>query len=83
MRSQLPTLELDAVFEAKEEVAVDVKNSLTEIMTTYGYQIVQVCRFSLTVAVEMQTLRGRLVSYSTNGISKRSAIVANRSSLQI
>jgi hypothetical protein len=45
MRSQLPTLELDAVFEAKEEVAVDVKNSLTEIMTTYGYQIVQVCQW--------------------------------------
>ena len=42
MRSKLPTLELDAVFEAKEEVAVDVKSSLTEIMTTYGYQIVQV-----------------------------------------
>jgi gluconate kinase len=42
MRSQLPTLELDSVFEAKEELAVDVKNSLTETMTSYGYQIVQV-----------------------------------------
>lgn len=42
MRSELPTLELDAVFEAKEELAVAVKNNLTEIMTTYGYQIVQV-----------------------------------------
>lgn len=53
MRSQLPTLELDAVFEAKEEVAVDVKNSLTEIMTTYGYQIVQVrenCSSSLSLS---------------------------------
>lgn len=42
MRSELPTMELDAVFEAKEELAVAVKNNLTEIMTTYGYQIVQV-----------------------------------------
>jgi hypothetical protein len=42
MRSELPSLELDAVFEATEELAVVVKNSLTEIMTTYGYQIVQV-----------------------------------------
>jgi hypothetical protein len=42
MRSQLPTLELDAVFEAKEELAVDVKNALTDIMTDYGYQIMQV-----------------------------------------
>jgi regulator of protease activity HflC (stomatin/prohibitin superfamily) len=41
MRSQLPTLELDAVFEAKEELAIAVKNALTETMTAYGYQILQ------------------------------------------
>ena len=35
-------MELDAVFEAKEELALAVKNALTEIMTSYGYQIVQV-----------------------------------------
>jgi len=42
MRSQLPTLELDAVFEAKEELALAVKNALADTMTEYGYQIVQV-----------------------------------------
>ncbi|GKY98890.1 hypothetical protein MPSEU_000844900 [Mayamaea pseudoterrestris] len=42
MRSQLPSLELDAVFEAKEELALSVKNALAEIMSSYGYQIVQV-----------------------------------------
>lgn len=42
MRSQLPTLELDAVFEAKEELALAVKNALADTMTGYGYQIVQV-----------------------------------------
>jgi regulator of protease activity HflC (stomatin/prohibitin superfamily) len=42
MRSHLPTLELDAVFEAKEELALTVKNALVETMTLYGYQIVQV-----------------------------------------
>jgi len=41
MRSQLPTLELDAVFEAKEELAIAVKNALSETMTGYGYQILQ------------------------------------------
>ena len=41
-RSQLPGLELDAVFEAKEELALSVQNALAEIMTSYGYQIVQV-----------------------------------------
>jgi regulator of protease activity HflC (stomatin/prohibitin superfamily) len=35
-------LELDAVFEAKEELALSVQNALAEIMTSYGYQIVQV-----------------------------------------
>ena len=42
MRSQLPTLELDSVFEAKEELALAVKNALAETMSGYGYQIVQV-----------------------------------------
>lgn len=41
MRSQLPTLELDAVFEAKEDLALAVKNALSETMSSYGYQILQ------------------------------------------
>jgi len=41
MRAQLPTLELDAVFEAKEELALAVKNALSDTMTGYGYQILQ------------------------------------------
>jgi len=39
MRSQLPTLELDAVFEAKEDLAVAVKEALSQTMEKYGYQI--------------------------------------------
>jgi regulator of protease activity HflC (stomatin/prohibitin superfamily) len=35
-------LELDAVFEAKEELAVAVKNALSETMLAYGYQMLQV-----------------------------------------
>lgn len=41
MRSQLPTLELDAVFEAKEDLALAVKNALSVTMSEYGYQILQ------------------------------------------
>mmetsp|Transcript_12868 Transcript_12868/g.24162 ORF Transcript_12868/g.24162 Transcript_12868/m.24162 type:complete len:279 (+) Transcript_12868:136-972(+) len=41
LRAELPTLELDAVFEAKEDLAVSVKNALSETMTQYGYQILQ------------------------------------------
>lgn len=39
MRSQLPNLELDSVFEAKEDLALAVKNALADIMTGYGYSI--------------------------------------------
>mmetsp|Transcript_33570 Transcript_33570/g.80320 ORF Transcript_33570/g.80320 Transcript_33570/m.80320 type:complete len:173 (+) Transcript_33570:197-715(+) len=39
MRSQLPTLELDAVFEAKEDLALAVKNALQATMSDYGYQV--------------------------------------------
>jgi len=41
MRATLPTLELDAAFEAKEELASSVKNALSESFTSYGYQILQ------------------------------------------
>mmetsp|Transcript_8554 Transcript_8554/g.19814 ORF Transcript_8554/g.19814 Transcript_8554/m.19814 type:complete len:280 (-) Transcript_8554:702-1541(-) len=41
MRAQLPTLELDAVFEAKEDLALAVKNALSETMSSFGYQILQ------------------------------------------
>jgi len=41
MRGELPTLELDAVFEAKEELSQAVKVALSKSMAEYGYQIVQ------------------------------------------
>jgi regulator of protease activity HflC (stomatin/prohibitin superfamily) len=42
VRSELPTLELDVVFESKEELAMSVKTSLAKTMTQYGFQILQV-----------------------------------------
>lgn len=42
LRSELPNLELDSVFEAKDELALTVKNALMQTMTKYGYQILQV-----------------------------------------
>jgi regulator of protease activity HflC (stomatin/prohibitin superfamily) len=41
LRAELPNLELDSVFEAKEDLAISVKNALSETMTQYGYQIMQ------------------------------------------
>lgn len=43
VRSVLPTLNLDAAFEAKEEIALEVKTALKETMESFGYQIMQVC----------------------------------------
>jgi len=42
MRAELPTLELDAVFEAKEELALAVKNALAKTTAEWGYQVLQV-----------------------------------------
>lgn len=42
IRAELPTLELDSVFEAKEDLAQAVKHALSNTMTQYGYQIMQV-----------------------------------------
>lgn len=41
IRSELPTLELDQVFEAKEDLALAVKQSLATSMSKYGYQVLQ------------------------------------------
>jgi len=41
IRAELPNLELDAVFEAKETLALTVKNALSQTMGQYGYQILQ------------------------------------------
>merc|ERR1712037_1054549 len=42
MGAELPNLCLDSVFEAKEDLALSVKNALQETMSEYGYQIMQV-----------------------------------------
>jgi len=42
IRAELPNLCLDSVFEAKEDLALAVKQALSKTMTQYGYQIMQV-----------------------------------------
>ena len=37
----LPTMELDAAFETKEEIALEVKNALKETMASFGFKILQ------------------------------------------
>jgi regulator of protease activity HflC (stomatin/prohibitin superfamily) len=56
MRSQLPTLELDAVFEAKEELAIAVKNALTETMTGYVLFLVAVTHIYRTWMLVLESI---------------------------
>ena len=39
VRSVLPTMDLDSAFEAKEEIATAVKDSLAETMADFGFSI--------------------------------------------
>jgi regulator of protease activity HflC (stomatin/prohibitin superfamily) len=39
VRSTVPKMELDESFSSKEDIAENVKNSLTEVMLGYGYEI--------------------------------------------
>lgn len=48
VRSIIPTMELDRAFEAKEEVAMKVKESLQQTMNEYGYAIIQALITDLT-----------------------------------
>lgn len=41
VRAEVPKLELDDVFAKKEDIAVAVRNNLSEIMDDYGYAIVK------------------------------------------
>jgi len=41
VRSTLPTLELDQAFEAKDDIAIRVKENLDHIMSGFGYAILQ------------------------------------------
>ncbi|MCA9847388.1 MAG: SPFH domain-containing protein [Dehalococcoidia bacterium] len=41
VRAKVPTMELDQVFENKDDIADDVKATLAEKMQAYGYTIVQ------------------------------------------
>jgi len=41
VRASVPKIDLDSVFETKEDIAMAVKAELEKVMATYGYQIVQ------------------------------------------
>lgn len=42
VRAEVPRIDLDQVFEQKEEIASAIKTTLTDIMTDFGYDIVNV-----------------------------------------
>jgi regulator of protease activity HflC (stomatin/prohibitin superfamily) len=54
VRSTVPKMELDSTFEAKEEIAHAIRDSLQHIMKDYGYQIIQ----SLVVDIKVRAQGG-------------------------
>ncbi|NDB81929.1 MAG: SPFH domain-containing protein [Alphaproteobacteria bacterium] len=41
VRAKVPTMELDALFVKKDEIALDVKNQLDDTMKDFGYEIIK------------------------------------------
>ncbi len=59
VRSTVPKMELDSAFEAKEELAEAIKESLQHTMTGYGYNIIQsLVRTSQSWAGMLSSLAG-------------------------
>lgn len=55
VRATLPLMALDAAFEAKEEIADSVRHSLSEVMSTYGYEIHQALVTDLSPDAKVKT----------------------------
>jgi len=62
LRAELPNLELDEVFEAKDKLAATVKNALAGTMTQYGYQILQVLITELDPPVRVKNAMNEINS---------------------
>mmetsp|Transcript_13860 Transcript_13860/g.41186 ORF Transcript_13860/g.41186 Transcript_13860/m.41186 type:complete len:283 (-) Transcript_13860:234-1082(-) len=54
VRSKIPRLDLDESFEDKEQVALDIKQSLGPVMEQYGYRILQALVTDLTPDIKVR-----------------------------
>lgn len=67
VRSSVPRLNLDDVFEQKNGIAKSVENELEKAMTTYGYEIVQTLIVDIipdqTVKKAMNEINAGMYSY--------------------
>lgn len=62
VRAKVPTMELDQVFENKDDIADDVKATLAEKMQDYGYTIVQSLVNDVRPAANVATAMNEIVA---------------------
>jgi regulator of protease activity HflC (stomatin/prohibitin superfamily) len=62
VRAKVPTMELDNVFENKDDIADDVKATLAEQMQAYGYTIVQSLVNDVRPAANVATAMNEIVA---------------------
>ncbi len=75
VRSTIPNLTLDEVFEGKNEVSVEVEKQLTEHMTNFGYQIhgalIVDVQISCIYAVPFETVTGTCVGVAADFLQEK------------
>jgi len=78
VRAQVPKMNLDEVFTAKEEIAAAIKTELTKSMSGYGFQIIQTLITDIEPAVKVKNAmneinaaqRMRLAAYEQSEADK-------------
>ena len=60
VRSEVPKLILDDVFERKDDIAIAVKRELNEAMTTYGYTIINTLVTDIDPDIQVKNAMNRI-----------------------
>ena len=60
VRAEVPKLILDDVFERKDDIAIAVKRELNEVMTTYGYTIINTLVTDIDPDIQVKNAMNRI-----------------------
>lgn len=60
VRAEVPKLNLDDVFERKDDIAIAVKRELNEAMTTYGYDIINTLITDIDPDIQVKNAMNRI-----------------------
>lgn len=83
LRSQIPKLDLDAVFEEKEAIAKSVDDAVSEKMRDYGYEIVTTLITSISLPEDVARSMNRIVASKNDLASAVNEAEAERKKVTI